>query len=276
MSPNLKRLPKGFTIYIFIIISFLLLFIPEDISNHIKLAITSPLAPVQKIISLTGNFFKNGVKKVVLIIESADETEMLQEKVFNLQNKIINQQNVINILNKKLDTVSEFRKGIGKDEKPLIANIIGYDASNFRRNILIDIGEKQGASIDDTVVFGTALVGRILAIGNSSSKVMLITDPASNVPSRFLKTRTQGIVKGISNNTCTIKYVPRHTEIKEGDKVISSGIGGIFPKSIYIGDVVEVKERSAQLFKEIKLKPRIDISKIEYVLVVKKQSSGYK
>lgn len=266
MSPNSGRFPKSFAIYIFIVISIILLIIPENISNHVKVTIASPLAPLQKIIFQTGNFFK----KIAFIMKSADERAELEEKVFRLQNKIIKQQNALNVLNKKLGTVSEFRKKIDNKEKPLMADLIAYDASNFRRSILIDIGSKQGVSFNDVVVFGDALVGRISTIGRSSSRVMLITDPASNIPARFLKSRIQGIVQGTANNKCLIKYIPRQVEVKKGDKVISSGVGRVFPKSIYIGDVVGVKKRSASLFKDIKLKPRIDFSKIEHVLVIKK------
>ena len=273
MSPNLQKIPNRFSICLFIILSFLLLFIPEDLSNHIKLTTASPLAPVQKTISRTANFFSNGVHKVFSIFRSAAENKMLKEKIFNLQNEIIKQQNFITLLNQKLNTVSKFQKNWNKEEKPFIANIIGYETSNFRRSILIDIGKKHGVSINDVVVFETALVGRISASGISTSRVMLITDPASNVPSRFLKSRIQGIVQGESNALCSIKYIPRNTSVEEGDKVISSGIGGIFPQSLYIGDVVTVKEKSAQLFKEVTLKPRIDISKLEYVLVVKNKIS---
>ena len=114
-------------------------------------------------------------------------------------------------------------------------------------------------------------MGRISAIGRSSGRVILITDPASNVPSRLLKSRTQGIVQGTADGTCIMKYVPRQTEINESDEVISSGIGGVFPKSLYVGDVIEVKQKNAKLFKDIKIKPRVAISKIEHVLVIKKQ-----
>jgi rod shape-determining protein MreC len=100
---------------------------------------------------------------------------------------------------------------------------------------------------------------------------MLITDPASNVPSRFLESKTQGIVKGTGNDdTCIVEYVSRHAEIKEDSKIISSGIDDVFPKSIYIGDIVEVKDSGTKLFKDIKLKPRIDFSKIEHVAVIKR------
>lgn len=269
MSPNLPKMRKSFLVYLFILISLLLLCTPENITKNIKLIIASPLAPIQKTISRTENFFGNGIKKVASMFASADENTILQKKVFTLQNEIIRQQNVINILNKKLVTLSKFQKNWGEDKKPFIANIIGYDTSNFRKNVVIDIGKKHGASVNDVAVFETALVGRITSLGISTSRVMLITDPASYVPSRFLKSRTQGIVKGESNSLCTVKFVPRQARVQEGDKVITSGIGGIFPKSLYIGDVVAVKENGAQLFKEIKLKPRIDLSKLEYVLVTK-------
>ena len=271
MGRNFSRFFKRFSIYILIAVSVSLLAIPENISNHIKLTVASPLAPVQKITSKTVNYFRNGFRKMVLMIKAVDKNEKLEEEVFLLQNKIIDHQNTINMLNKKLETVSELRKDIDSIGKSSIADIIGYDTSNFRKSILINIGRKQGISVDDTVVFGSALVGRISAVGNSSSRAILITDPASSVPSRFLESRTQGIVQGTGNDdTCVVKYVSRHAEIKEGNKIISSGIGGLFPKSIYIGDIAEVKDSGAKLFKDINLKPRIDFSKIEYVSVIKK------
>ena len=88
-------------------------------------------------------------------------------------------------------------------------------------------------------------MGRITAAGNSSSRAMLITDPASNIPSRFLESRMQGMVQGTGDDTCIVKYISRNAETKEGDVVISSGIGGIFPKSIYIGDIVMVEDNGA-------------------------------
>ena len=271
MKPDFGRSVKSSIIYILVIISISLLTIPESITNNIKVTVASPLAPVQKIISQTSDLFKNGFKKLASIANNTEKNEELEKEVFLLNNKIVKQQNVINVYTQKLKVVSEFRKNNYSDEKPIIADIIGYDVSNFRKSIIIDVGTKQGVSVDDIVVFGNALVGRISAIGRSSARVILITDPASNVPSRFLQSRTQGMVQGTADGTCIMKYVPRQTEINESDKVISSGIGRAFPKSIYVGDVVEVKQKEAKLFKDIKIKPRVAISEIEHVLVIKKQ-----
>ncbi len=271
MSLDLGRSVKGSMIYILVIVSISLLTIPDNITSNIKVTVASPLAPVQKLISKTSNFFKNGFKKLATISGNADKKDELEAEVFLLKNKIVKQQNVINVFKQKLEVVSEFKKNNISDEKPIIADIIGYDASNFRKSIIIDVGKKQGVSVDDVVVFGNALVGRISAVGRSSCRVTLIVDPSSNVPSRFIESRTQGIVQGTADGTCIMKYVPRQTEIYKTDEVISSGIGGIFPKNLFIGSVVEVKQKSANLFKSIKIQPRVDISRIEHVLVIKKQ-----
>lgn len=270
LNPNFGKPSKGLLIYVFVVITVALLIIPDNITNHIKITAASPLAPFQKMVSYTGNFFKSGFRTIAVMMESANEDEKLREKVFLLQNKIINQQNAINMLDRKLKTVLEFKENIDINGKPLNANVIGYDTSNHRRSILIDIGKKQGVAVNDTVVYGNSLVGRISAAGHSVSRVMLITDPASNVPSRFLESREQGIVKGLASNVCIIRYVPRYAKVKKNDKVFSSGIGEVYPKSVYIGEVSEVRQKSAKLFKNIKLKPRVDFSKIEHVLVIKK------
>jgi len=271
LNPDFGRSVKSSIIYILVIISISLLTIPASITNDIKVTVASPLAPVQKIISQTSDFFKNGFKKLASIASNTEKNEELAKEVFLLKNKIVKQQNVINVYTQKLKVVSKFKKNNSSDEKPIIADIIGYDVSNFRKSIIIDVGKKQGASVGDIIVFGNALVGRISAIGRSSARVILITDPASNVPSRFLQSRTQGMVQGTADGTCIMKYVPRQTEINESDKVISSGIGRVFPKNLYVGDVIEVKQKEAKLFKDIKIKPRVAISKIEHVLVIKKQ-----
>ncbi|KHE90585.1 MAG: rod shape-determining protein MreC [Candidatus Scalindua rubra] len=272
MNPDFGRSIKSSIIYILVIISISLLTIPASITNNIKVTIASPLAPVQKIISQTSDLFKNSLKKLASIASNTQKNEEMEEELFLLKNKIVKQQDDINTYKRKLEIVSIFKKDNYSDRKPIIADIIGYDVSNFRKSIIIDVGTKQGASVGDIIVFGNALVGRISAIGRSSGRVILITDPASNVPSRFLQSRTQGMVQGTADGTCIMKYVPRQTEINESDKVVSSGIGGAFPRSLYIGDVVEVKQKNAKLFKDIKIKPRIAISKIEHVLVIKKQS----
>ncbi|MHC4140127.1 MAG: rod shape-determining protein MreC [Planctomycetota bacterium] len=271
MNPDFGRTVKSSIIYILVIISISLLTIPANITNNIKVTVASPLAPVQKIISQTSDFVKNRFKKLASIASNVEKNEELEKEVFLLKNKVVKQQNDINVYKQKLEVVSEYKKNNDSDEKPIIADIIGYDASSFRKSIIIDVGTKQGASVDDIVVFGNALIGRISAIGRSSGRVILITDPASKVPSRLLKSRTQGIVQGAADSTCIMKYVPRQTEINESDEVISSGIGGVFPKSLYVGDVIEVKQKNAKLFKDIKIKPRVAISKIEHVLVIKKQ-----
>ncbi len=271
MRRNRDRSTKRFIIYIFVLISISLLIIPESITNNIKVTVASPLAPVQKIISQTSNFFKNGFKKLAALAKEADEKDDLEKEVFLLKNKIIKQQDIINVFKKKLEIVSEYKENIDDNEEPIVADIIGYDVSNFRKSIIIDVGKKRGVSVGDAVVFGSALVGRISAIGNASGRVMLITDPVSNVPSRFLNSRTRGIVQGTANGKCMMKYVPRQIKVDKPEKVISSGIGGVFPKSLYIGNVVEVKQKSASLFKDIKIMPGIDISKIEHVLVIKRK-----
>ena len=272
MNHDFGRSIKSSIIYILVIISISLLTIPASITNNIKVTVASPLAPVQKIISQTSDFFKTRFKKLVSVTSNVQKNEEMEEEVFFLKNKIVKQQDAINVYKQKLEIVSKFKKINDSDEKPIIADIIGYDVSSFRKSIIIDIGTKQGASVGDIVVSGNALVGRISAIGHSSGRVVLITDPASNVPVRFLQSRTQGMVQGTADGTCIMKYVPRQTEINEFDRIVSSGIGGAFPKSLYVGDVIEVKQKNAKLFKDIKIKPRVAISKIEHVLVIKKQS----
>ncbi len=122
---------KSSIIYILVIISISFLTIPASITNNIKVTVASPLAPVQKIISITSDFFKNRFKKLASITSNAQKNEEMEKEVFLLRNKIVKQQDDINVYKQKLEIVSKFKKNNYSSEKPIIADIIGYDVSNF-------------------------------------------------------------------------------------------------------------------------------------------------
>ncbi|MEK7750123.1 MAG: rod shape-determining protein MreC, partial [Planctomycetota bacterium] len=101
-----------------------------------------------------------------------------------------------------------------------------------------------------------------------SSVVQLITDPASRIPGRVLQTREQVIIEGNATGFCQLKYVPRWAKLKKGDDIISSDIGGFYPPSLPIATVVETAVKGGDLFQSVKVLPKVNISKIEQVLVI--------
>jgi rod shape-determining protein MreC len=98
--------------------------------------------------------------------------------------------------------------------------------------------------------------------------VLLLIDESSNIDVNLQKARTQGIISGAGSRGCMLKYISKTQDVKEGEVVVSSGIGGVFPKGLLIGVISRVDRQDAGLFLKINITPFVDFSKLEEVLVL--------
>ena len=152
--------------------------------------------------------------------------------------------------------------------KSLTALVIGRDSTQWSKMIFIDKGTDDGIRGNVAVVTDAGIVGHIIHSTATTSKVLLITDSRSAVDSLFQNTRVTGVSTGTGEDLCEIKFVPIDAELKVGDRVISSGLGGIFPKGRMVGTVVEVAKRKQELFQDVVVAPSVDLSRLEDVLVL--------
>ncbi|MBI5032518.1 MAG: rod shape-determining protein MreC [Chloroflexi bacterium] len=153
---------------------------------------------------------------------------------------------------------------------PDLARVTGQDPSNLARYIIVDQGSADGIKIGMPVVTPQGLAGRIVSTGSRWSKVLLITDAASSVSAVVQSTRATGIVQGNVNGNLVIKYVPQGEAIKTGDLILSSGMGGTYPKRLVIGQVTQVHKLDNELFQEAMIMPSVDFTRLEFVLILKK------
>ena len=206
--------------------------------------------------------------KVLSTWRDAHIKKQLEEQISQFKNKIIEQQDTIYKLQSKLYTLSKFQAENRSKTKPIPADIIGYDSLTFRKSITVNAGSKHGVKANDIVVSNNALVGKVVLVSGGSSVVQLITDPASRIPGRVLQTREQVIIEGNATGFCQLKYVPRWAKLKKGDDIISSDIGGFYPPSLPIATVMETEIKGGDLFQSVKVLPKVNISKMEQVLVI--------
>jgi rod shape-determining protein MreC len=148
------------------------------------------------------------------------------------------------------------------------AAIIGRDPSNLLGYIFIDMGVNDGVQTDMPVVTERGVVGHIVTAGPNSSKVLLITDPSSSVNALLQGSRTTGMVEGRVGGALIMKYIPQEEKIEEGDMVITSGLGGNFPKRLVIGQVVKVRQLDIESFQSAEVHPTVDFNHLEIVLVI--------
>ncbi len=153
------------------------------------------------------------------------------------------------------------------DRPALPAQVIGEDASNWARTIVIDKGTRAGLRDGLPVVAAEGVVGRIIKTAPNSSRVLLITDASSAVAALIQRTRTRGVARG-RGSELSLNYALRSADIKVDDLLVTSGMGGVFPKGLTLGRVAEVNRDDFGLFQRIEVEPAADFSHMEEVMVL--------
>jgi len=147
------------------------------------------------------------------------------------------------------------------------AEIIAAGASPEFRTVTIDKGSGDGLVADMAVISPGGVVGRVILSSPRAAKVQLLIDRNAAAGAVVERSRAQGVVVGVGADGLRMDYVPGTADVKPGDLVVTSGIDGIYPKGFVIG-TVETVERGPGSYHQIKIRPAVDFSRIEEVLVV--------
>ncbi|MGB4593118.1 MAG: rod shape-determining protein MreC [Coriobacteriia bacterium] len=148
------------------------------------------------------------------------------------------------------------------------ARVIGRPTSAWEGVITIDRGTADGVEPGMSVLAPQGLVGQIETVSKNASRVRLITDEQSGVAAMIQSTRALGVVTGSIDRTLTLDFVDKAKVPKVGDVVITSGLGGIYPKGLVVGDVIAVDARRADLFPRVTVSSRVPVNELEEVLVL--------
>ena len=223
------------------------------------------LSPFQSFFTKSVQSVSDVINNYFYLVSVSKENERLKLEV----DKLVNENNeLIEGISrqKRLEDLMAYQDDRKKDS--LVASVIGRDATQWSKVLVIDKGSMQGVKKYHAVVTNSGVIGQIIYVGPNTSKVLLTIDSRSAVDSIFQDSRVSGVVVGTGKEQCQIKYVPNNAKIKVGDRVLSSGLGGIFPKGLFIGTVFRVVKKKQGLFQEITLAPGSDLSKLEEVLVL--------
>ncbi len=170
----------------------------------------------------------------------------------------------------RLRSLLEFRNQLAF--QTVAAEVIASSPGENSNAIFIDKGTDYGLTSDLAVITPEGVVGKILAIFPHSAQVLLATDPSSGVGVTLAQSRVQGILKGGSDNLCHVHYVMNEEPVARGETVVTSGLDQVYPKGLPVGAVVQVG--NGNIYKEIAVKPAVDLSRLKMVLVVLKPAAG--
>ena len=158
-----------------------------------------------------------------------------------------------------------------RDQLPLAsmpAEVIARDWG-WVRSVTVNRGARDEVARMTPAIVPDGLVGRVIDVRRTSAVIQLLNDPASTVGATVQRTRTTGVVEGESRGTVRFKYMARDgAGMQPGDVVVTSGLGGVFPKGLPIGRVEAIDDRGSALFSYAVLKPVVDFTRLEEVLLL--------
>lgn len=258
-----------------IIITIILLILLVLLSNinvekfsYVESAASKLVMPIQNGLVYLKNKLEGNSSFFTDITNLKEENRKLKEQNSSLEQSL----RELEVIKAENATMKEYMNLSEKysDYNAIPAYIIDKDISNFSNVIVINVGEKDGIKKDMTVIADKGLVGHVISVDSTSSKVEVIIDPASSVSSTISTTKDAIVCKGTldSNSTLKATYIPVEATLVQGDSVETSGMGGIYPKGIHIGTIQEIVETKNPTDRYATIKTAVDFSTIQAVLVI--------
>jgi rod shape-determining protein MreC len=221
-------------------------------------------APFQDFFSHSTDFARNIWRHYFFLVSLAQENDKLRQSLKHAAEKN-NQCKEIELANFRLRKLLNFKRGTGYEV--VAAEVIGKDPSPWFKTVIINKGRSDGLQKGIPVVVPEGIVGQVVEVSNNNSKVLLIIDQNSAVDALVQRSRARGIIRGEAVDLCVFQFVLRKHDAQVGDVIVSSGLDGVFPKGLRVGQISEVIKRDAGIFQEVKVTPFVNFEKIEEVLI---------
>lgn len=268
---NTQRNPKIIVWVVFVAFVLLLLSMSSGQKqpwNPLEQILVEGTAPVEGLFQRTVAFMGGVWSNYFFLVGVRKENLLLKKQLNKLK---MDNRRYVEMLStyRRLKALFEFKQSIHMPA--LAAQVIGLDPSGWFRSVIIDRGSHSGVAVDMPVVNASGVVGRVVSVSPHYSKVLLIIDQNSAVDCLIQRSRDRGMVRGLRTDACSLDFMLKTSDVKVGDNVVTSGLGGVFPKGIPIGKVVEVENPPGDLFRRIRVRPAVDFSRLEEVLVILKE-----
>jgi rod shape-determining protein MreC len=228
------------------------------------------LRPFQLMAQTASGWIKNVQESYLTLEGYKAEIERLRQKIVDLEterNRLLEAE----AINRRLQQLLEFRSQMPTGG--ITATIIAASASPWFKSCLLDKGSADGIRKGMAVVTPLGALGRVIEVTPHTAKVLLVIDPNSGLDVMVQRTRARGIVSGSLENGPIMKYVKHSEDVQIGDRLVTSGLDGVFPKGMMVATVISVRKQTVGLFQQISVLPAVTLDRTEQVLVVSGQEA---
>ncbi len=257
LKPSRAFLAIGF-------ICFLVGAIPVSTNLQIKTAVYSFLKPPFEFSNGAGTF----IRDLLSFRKNAQENRVLKKQLaknsfdrFRMEEVVSENKRLTALVGLKSSLPSEIRKVVH-------ARVLINAPLAWSKMLLVDKGSKEGIRINKLAVADLALIGKVVEVGPSMSKIRLITDANSKIGVMVQRNRQQGILFGTASGDCKMKYLSLDADVKPGDVVETAGFNSFFPKGLRVGVIKKVWREAGEIYQVAFVEPFVDLTRLEEIAVV--------
>ncbi|MBN1291569.1 MAG: rod shape-determining protein MreC [Candidatus Latescibacteria bacterium] len=204
----------------------------------------------------------------IYILDLWHENKRLRLQNLELSDQI-NYSNTAIRENERLRRLLGFRQHLSMKDSVIVATIVGRDVDRIVNTLIVNVGERDGVKKNMAVVTAEGLVGKVYENYRSSSSVQILTDVNSRVSAYVENTDILGIVSWRGGTNLMMYGLLRQKIPKKGERVYTTGVGGVFPPGLLIGTVEERSDSGIELYASVYVKPAVDFSQIQEVFILK-------
>jgi len=256
---------------IVVVITLVLLKLPNRAASQLKMALGGVYLPVHGLAASVGHVANKATTAVLPRSELVQQLEKAERENQELKIRLAQFEETARE-NARLRQHFGFLKQV--QWKLKLGRVVGRDPANWWRTLRIDVGTRDGIVPNLPVLTAEGLVGRIAEVSYAQSQVVLLGDPDCRVAVMVedKETREQGVIAPASSSPSDsslveLSYLSRNSKLAPGQRVITSGVGGIFPKGIFVGQIVDWKSVGYGLYNEARVKIQVKMNTLEEVWV---------
>ena len=227
--------------------------------ESVRVQLVDASAPIIDLIGRPVEGVNSAIRKVEEIYLVFDTNQKLRED----RNNLLHWQSLarkLEVENRALKRLLNFEEGL--ETRFITSRVIADPGGAFAHSLILNAGEKVGVRKGQAALTGDGLIGRISGVGRRSSRLLLITDLNSRIPVVVEATRTRAVMAGTNTGRPRLIHIPTGAAVAIGDRIVTSGHGGVFPVGLPIGIVAAVSDSG------IEIQPYVKRDRIEYVRVL--------
>ena len=234
--------------------------------SHVRVYLSSLVSPLQYIANAPGTLLDTMSTQVQTRADLIEQTKQQEKQLFTLRSRLL-KMDQLEHENQRLREL--LGSPVHKESRKMVAELLSVDSDPFSHQVLINKGALDGVYNGQPVINDQGVVGQVLHVGSTTSRVLLITDSSHGIPVRVLRNDLRAIASGSGElDLLELRNLPRNTDVQVGDLLVTSGLGGRFPEGYPVATVTRSDYVEGKPFAQIEAKPLVALDRLRYLLLL--------